>query len=39
MRETAPPLPPVVQQPVDTVLQTGQQVAGVVDGVTAPLLP
>jgi len=39
VQQTARPLPPVVQQPVDTVLQTTQQVAGTVDGVTRPLLP
>jgi hypothetical protein len=39
VRQVAPPLPPVVQQPVDGTLDTVQGVARTVDGVTGPLLP
>lgn len=39
VRTIVPPLPPVVQQPVDAVLDVGEGAAGTVDAVTAPLLP
>jgi hypothetical protein len=39
VNQVVPPLPRVVQQPVDDTLDTVQGVARTVDGVTGPLLP